>query len=92
MISHRIKLLDRSTFVLALPVHASEMASAADTASAPASRPYLCHLISNTWVNFRVPELRAVAGLAGVELAIDPVEEAALLDESVFLQVRVGRA
>ena len=37
-----------------------------------------------------MPELRAVAGLAGVELAIDPEEEAALLDESVFLQVRVA--
>jgi hypothetical protein len=64
--------------------------SATDTPSASATRPYLCHLISNTWFNFRVPELRAVAGLAGVELAIDPEEEAALREESVFLTVRVA--
>ena len=66
------------------------MASATTDTGAPATRPYLCHLISNTWFNFRVPELRAVAGLAGVELAIDPEEEAALREESVFLTVRVA--
>ena len=78
----------RRSFLLALPV---QSAMATDTASsAAASRPYLCHLISNTWFNFRVAELRAVAGLAGVELAIDPEEEAALREESVFLTVRVA--
>ena len=67
------------------------MQAVADAAaSTPATRPYLCHLISNTWFNFRVPELRAVAALAGVELTIDPAEEAALREESVFLQVRAA--
>lgn len=66
------------------------MASVSSEPSRPAAQPYLCHLISNTWFNFRVPELRAVAGLAGVDLAIDPEEEAALGEESVFLTVRVA--
>ena len=53
------------------------------------TRRYLCHLISNTWFNFRIPELRAVAAFTGVPLAIDSEDEAAFHEESVFLQVRV---
>ena len=55
-----------------------------------ATRPYLCQLIVNTWHNFRIAELRAAASVAGVALAIEPEEEAAVHEETVFLRVHAA--
>ena len=56
----------------------------------PPTRPYLCQLIVNTWHNFRLAELRAAASIAGVALAIEPEEEAAVREETVFLRVHAA--